>query len=470
MIKLDSVLKEKISRRPTKTILRSYSKSVEKSFKNIEITRNNPKNIPIPDEFDGRNTWKGLLTPILNQGSCGSCWAFASSAMLGDRFNIWSLGLMLVQLSPAKMIICDFNSQQFSLLHPQNKKDIEKIDLQEQKSSQKLSCFGNTLVQALKYLFETGTTTESCVPYKNLKGLVKYDLSTIKSSDKIPLCNKVTGPNSDICADFNINVIEGEEQSTPSKFFKCILYYALSNSGNKGGELQIRTEIFFYGPIATGFEVYPDFYTFDSKNDIYEWNGIGPRVGGHAVVILGWGKQNGKPYWIIRNSWGEKWGRNGYFKMIRGKNNCKIEENCMGAYPDFFYPPQYRVMEKNLLEQENQLLKIEKKIRDKLSSYLPSTGGGIDLITGFSRRIMASRPWMNFFRPVLLEDLPDFDKFIAGRDAKIVKRVKYQATIREKYSDLRYSKQSLYLYVFTTGIIIIAIIVAIIISFTKKSL
>ena len=89
-------------------------------------------------------------------------------------------------------------------------------------------------------------------------------------------------------------------------------------------------------------------------------------------------------------------------------------------------------------------------------------------MTGFSRRIMASRPWMNFFRPVLLEDLPDWDKFIAGRDASTMKRAFYQSTVREKHSDLRYSKQTIYLYLFTMGIIIIAIIATIIISCIKK--
>jgi len=51
-------------------------------------------------------------------------------------------------------------------------------------------------------------------------------------------------------------------------------------------------------------------------------------VGGHAIVIVGWGieknpitlKSNGKiiqttPYWVCRNSWGESWGDKGYFKI-----------------------------------------------------------------------------------------------------------------------------------------------------------
>ena len=49
-------------------------------------------------------------------------------------------------------------------------------------------------------------------------------------------------------------------------------------------------------------------------------------VGSHAVAIIGWGEEKGViiddkgtrkdiPYWYCRNSWTEKWGDGGYFKM-----------------------------------------------------------------------------------------------------------------------------------------------------------
>ena len=50
----------------------------------------------------------------------------------------------------------------------------------------------------------------------------------------------------------------------------------------------------------------------------------------HAVVIVGYGTYNytGKniKYWIARNSWGDDWGENGYFRIIRGENECGIEK------------------------------------------------------------------------------------------------------------------------------------------------
>ena len=49
----------------------------------------------------------------------------------------------------------------------------------------------------------------------------------------------------------------------------------------------------------------------------------------HAVLAVGYGVENGVPYWLIKNSWGADWGDSGYFKMEMGKNMCgKFFVNC----------------------------------------------------------------------------------------------------------------------------------------------
>lgn len=53
----------------------------------------------------------------------------------------------------------------------------------------------------------------------------------------------------------------------------------------------------------------------------------------HAVNIEGMGTEDGKDYWLVRNSWSADWGDKGYIKMARGKNLCGIKESVV--YPVF---------------------------------------------------------------------------------------------------------------------------------------
>lgn len=53
----------------------------------------------------------------------------------------------------------------------------------------------------------------------------------------------------------------------------------------------------------------------------------------HAVTVEGYGTEDGKDYWLVRNSWGSSWGENGYIKMARGKNLCGISQSVV--YPIF---------------------------------------------------------------------------------------------------------------------------------------
>ncbi len=59
----------------------------------------------------------------------------------------------------------------------------------------------------------------------------------------------------------------------------------------------------------------------------------GPNQGAHAIKIIGWGEESGVPYWEIGNSFNTYWGGEGFFRMLRGVNECNIEGYVTGGWP-----------------------------------------------------------------------------------------------------------------------------------------
>jgi cathepsin B len=89
----------------------------------------------------------------------------------------------------------------------------------------------------------------------------------------------------------------------------------------KGVE-NIQKEIMEKGTVSVAMTVYEDFETYTSG--IYQHT-TGHSLGGHAIKMIGWGVENGTPYWICVNSWNVWWGEEGTFRILRGSNECGIE-------------------------------------------------------------------------------------------------------------------------------------------------
>jgi len=97
-----------------------------------------------------------------------------------------------------------------------------------------------------------------------------------------------------------------------------------------GDEEGMKRELYFKGPIATSIDVPQSFYNY--KSGIFSDPACKSNSVSHGVTIVGYGTENGRDYWLVKNSWGAKWGDNGYCKIARNANNhCGIS-----SYP--LYP------------------------------------------------------------------------------------------------------------------------------------
>ncbi|KAA6402382.1 MAG: putative cathepsin B5 cysteine protease [Streblomastix strix] len=134
------------------------------------------------------------------------------------------------------------------------------------------------------HVLQYGIATEECIPY-------------VSNESRIPLCPTKCANGSDIV------------RYKPER-----ISYLLAKD--------MQQEILDNGHVDTAIITYEDFSHYEKG--IYQHTYGGP-VYAHAIVAIGWGVENGIPYWLIQNSYGEEWGEKGYFKILRGSNECGVE-------------------------------------------------------------------------------------------------------------------------------------------------
>merc|ERR1719329_534267 len=91
--------------------------------------------------------------------------------------------------------------------------------------------------------------------------------------------------------------------------------YKCPKSNMLEDETSIKNGVLQMGAAETGFYVYEDF--MDYKSGIYSHDNTTSNLplGGHAVKIIGWGKEMDTKFWLVANSWGPEWGMSGFFKI-----------------------------------------------------------------------------------------------------------------------------------------------------------
>ncbi|KAL6094176.1 hypothetical protein STEG23_008268 [Scotinomys teguina] len=78
------------------------------------------------------------------------------------------------------------------------------------------------------------------------------------------------------------------------------------------------------GPISAGVHVASDLFYFYKTGILHDQKCNSTAVN-HVVLVVGYGTEEGENYWLVRNSWGDEWGIQGYMKIAKDQNNhCGI--------------------------------------------------------------------------------------------------------------------------------------------------
>lgn len=286
----------------------------------------------VPPEFDARKAWPSCssIAAIRNQGMCGSCWAFAASAVLADRFcvAVSNQEKLVDELADQGNVTLMSSLVQERVMHSLTLAPEHMVDCDNSNHG----CQGGRLDDAWWYLRSVGVPSEFCLPYQHCPTPTDRKCGAKKSP---------SAPQS-------VSVAVGEEaprgqeatcrkqcaSGLDMKLYRAIDAYAAARPGDVPA---LQTELFQHGPVEVAFYVFSDFHNY--REGVYSRTpgAYGP-LGGHAVRLLGWGTTSDGDkdldYWILANSWSKQWGMGGFFHMRRGTNECGIESTPAAGLPD----------------------------------------------------------------------------------------------------------------------------------------
>ncbi|CAK8694596.1 pro-cathepsin H-like [Clavelina lepadiformis] len=212
-----------------------------------------------PEHKDWREEGK-FVTPVKNQGECGSCWTFSTTGCMESATAIHSSDHKLYTFSEQQLIDC---AQAFD----------------------DHGCNGGLPSHAFEYIhYNKGLMTEKDYPYKAVGGDCKF-----KPADATGFVKSV------------VNITMGSETEIKDAV-------AFQNPVSVAFE------------VIAGFKDYKT-GVYSSKLCGTSPDQVNHAV---LAVGYGVDANTGMKYWIIKNSWGPDWGMNGYFLMERDVNMCGV--------------------------------------------------------------------------------------------------------------------------------------------------
>jgi len=239
-----------------------------RTLNHSEPQRGSTHVMPHPEVFLPKAVdWRmhGVVTPVKDQGQCGSCWAFSTTGALEGQ-HARATG-KLVSLSEQNLVDCStsFGND---------------------------GCNGGLMDNAFQYIKANGgIDTEASYPYIGMDARCHFNRSAVGAED--------TG---------FVDIAEGNERA-------------------------LKAALATVGPVSVAIDASQASFQFYHHGVYFDEN-CSPENLDHGVLAVGYGKdrKTGEEYWIVKNSWSEAWGHDGYIYMARNRDNaCGIASKA--SYP-----------------------------------------------------------------------------------------------------------------------------------------
>ena len=190
------------------------------------------------------------------------------------------------------------------------------------------------------YLYDVNNQMScgSCYAFSGVESIegayqIKYNQSIILSKQQIVDCSKLNNGcdgglydyvfmyamNNALCKEKDYIYTSGITGET-NKCKECQGVVKIDNCYDveEGNQKDLKNAV-TQQPVSIAIAVNSYFQHY-SSGIITDIEKCPPEDLNHAVLITGYGEENGVKYWNVMNSWGKEWGENGYVKMVR--SNC----------------------------------------------------------------------------------------------------------------------------------------------------
>jgi len=241
------------------------------------------RTVTLPDHFDWRSVGGvNYITSVKNQGTCGSCWAFAALAQFESAVRIYS---------NYPLIPIDFSEQELVSCHPDY-----------------YGCYGGNF--PTDYLEQNGIVDENCFPYDTLQNIYIYF------------------PCDSICDDASYRKNYRLDVDIVNTHFN----------------IQTIKEAVYVSPMFLGMDALSSFASLGTVSSDYIWlpdstDSNETSVGGHALLCIGW--DDSLQYLIFKNSWGTNWGDSGFIKIGYRAFDMNFSKNIWlspNTYETYIFP------------------------------------------------------------------------------------------------------------------------------------